>query len=174
MASISGNKKLSIPAFTRKDIKKLSGCIRISPNAAVGLSTSNKPVLVWNNEDEDGNPFLPTFGYAMGMCVTCETGDLEIYVYSPENGNCLPYKKGVEVPVGFLPEVFAKVEEVGERFRVAKIISIDRSIEQAHLLTADDYHYDVPLSNIVCADNVKLGLEVTRDNEAKESNSNEV
>lgn len=170
MASISGNKKLSIPAFTRKDIKELSNCIRISPNAALGLSTSNKPVLVWDNEDEDGNPFLPTFGYAMGMTVTRETGDLEIYVYSPENGNCLPYKKGVEVPLGFLPEVLAKV---GERFRVGKIISIDRSIEQAHLLTADGDRYEVPLSNIVCADNVKLGLEVTRDDETEEPNTNE-
>ena len=171
MASISGNKKLSIPSFTRKDIKEISGCIRISPNAALGLSTSNKPVLVWDNEDEDGNPFLPTFGYAMGMSITCETGDLEIHVYSPKYGNCLSYKKGVEVPVGFLPEVFAKV---GERFRVGKIISIDRSIEQANLLTADGYCYEVSLSNIVFADNVKLGLEVTRADEAKESNANEV
>ena len=171
MATISGNKKLSIPAFTRKDIKDLSSCIRISPNAALGLSTSNKPVLVWDSEDEDGNPFLPTFGYAMGMSITRETGDLEIYVYSPENGNCLPYKNGVEVPVGFLPEVFAKV---GERYAVGKIISIDRSIELAHLLTADGDNYGVLLSNIVFADNVKLGLEVTRADEAKETNTNEV
>ena len=171
MASICGNKKLSIPSFTRKDIKELSNRPRISPDAAPSLSIFNKPVLVWDSEDEDGNPFLPTFGYAMGMTVTRETGDLEIYVYSPENGHCFPYKKGVEVPVGCLPEVFAKV---GKRFHVGKIISIDRSIEQAHLLTADDDRYEVPLSNIVCADNVKLGLEVTRDDEAKESNSNEV
>lgn len=171
MASISGNKKLSIPAFTRKDIKDLSSCIRISPNAALGLSTFNKPVLVWDNEDEDGNPFLPTFGYAMGMSITRETGDLEIYVYSPENGNCLPYKKGVEVPFGFLPEVFAKV---GERYAVGKIISIDRSIELAHILTANGDHYEVPLSNIVCADSVKLGLEVIRTDEAKEPVDNEV
>lgn len=171
MASISGNKKLSIPDFTRKEIKELSKCIGISPNAALGLSTSNKPVLVWDNEDGDGNPFLPTFGYAMGMAVTCETGDLEIYVYSPKNGDCLQYKKGVEVPVGFLPEVFAKV---GERFRVGKIISIDRSIEHAQLLTAEGDCYEVPLSNIVCADNVKLGLEVICTDEAKETNTNEV
>lgn len=171
MASISGNKKLSIPTFTCKDIKDLSSCIRISPNAALGLSTSNKPVLVWDNEDEDGNPFLPTFGYAMGMSITRETGDLEIYVYSPENGNCLPYKKGVEVPVGFLPEVFTKV---GERYAVGKIISIDRSIELAHILTANGDRYEVPLSNIVCADSVKLGLEVIRTDEAKETNTNEV
>lgn len=169
MASISGNKKLSIPAFTRKDIKDLSSCIRISPNAALGLSTSNKPVLVWDNEDEDGNPFLPTFGYAMGMSITRETGDLEIYVYSPENGNCLPYKKGVEVPVGFLPEVFAKV---GERYAVGKIISIDRSIELAHILTANGDRYQVPLSNIVCADSVKLGLEVIRTDEATDGCDN--
>lgn len=172
MASISGNKKLSIPVFTLKDIKELSSsCIRISPNAALGLSTSNKPVLVWDNEDEDGNPFLPTFGYAMGMSITHETGDLEIYVYSPENGNCLPYKNGVEVPVGFLPEVFAKV---GEHFLVGKIIAIDRDIELAQILARDDHTYVVTLSNIVFADNVKLGLEVTRADEAKESNDNEV
>lgn len=169
MASITGNKKLSIPAFTRKDIKELSSCIRVSPSAALGLSTSNKPVLVWDNEDEDGNPFLPTFGYAMGMSVTPETGDLEIYVYSPENGSCLPYKKGVEVPVGYLPEVLAKV---GGRFRVGKIISINRNIELAHILTADGDRCGVDLGNIVFADNVKLGLEVNRADGAKESDAN--
>lgn len=171
MASIVGNKKLSIPAFTRKDIKELSSCIRISPSAALSLSTSNRPVLVWDNEDEDGIPFSPVFGYTMGMKIVSETGDLEIYVYSPENGSCLPYKKGVEVPVGYLPEVLAKV---GGRFRVGKIISIDRSIELAHILTADGDRCGVDLSNIVFADNVKLGLEVTRADEAKESNANEV
>lgn len=171
MASISGNKKLSIPAFTRKDIKELSGFVKISPSVAAYASASNDPVLAWDNEDEDGNPFLPTFGYAMGMQITRESGDLEIYVYSPENGNCLPYKKGVQVPVGFLPEVLAKVDG---RYTVGKIISIDRSIELAKVFTKNGNTFEVPLSNIVCADNVKLGLEVTRDDEAKESNTNEV
>lgn len=171
MASIDGNKKLSIPAFTRKEIKELCSCFKITPNAALGLSTSNKPVLVWNNEDEDGNPFLPTFGYAMGMSITRETGDLEIIVYTPDNGSCLAYKKGVEVPLGFLPEVLAKV---GKHYVVGKIISIDHSIEKANIITTNDDHYEVPLSNIVCADNVKLGLEVIRTDEAEETNTDEV
>lgn len=172
MANITGNKKLSITPFTRKDIKEIvNSCCWISPKSSLGLVGSNSPVLVWDDEDEDGNPFLPVFGYAMGMGITRENGELEIIVYTPENGNCLQYKKGVEVPTGYLPEVLAKLDT---RFIVGKIIGIDRNIELAHVITDDDSCYDVPLSNIVCADNVKLGLEVIRTYETKENSDNEV
>ena len=163
MAELTGNKKLSIPELSRKDIKELSTCIRISPNAALQLCTSNKPVLVWDNEDEDGNPFLPSFGYAMGMSIERETGELRIVAYMPANGNCLPFKRGVEVPVGFLPEMLAKV---GERFIVGKLTSIDRDIHNAQLLTPEGTTYAVTLDKLVCADNVTLGLEVNNTDEA--------
>lgn len=171
MASICGNKKLSIPAFSDKDIRKLGKRDRISPCEAIQLSTCNGPVLAWDNEDEEGNPFLPTFGYVMGMSVTRESGDLEIYVYSPESGSCLPYKRGVPVPFGFLPEMVAKV---GDRFIVGKLTSIERDIYHAQLLTPEGQTYPVTLDKLVCASSLTLGLEVTIGDEAKESNSNEV
>lgn len=169
MASINGNKKLSIPALSDEDIRKLNKRDRISPCEALQLSTCNGPVLVWDNEDDEGKPFLPVFGYVMGMEIERETGDLAIYTYTPESGNCLPYKRGVPVPVGFLPEMLVKT---GERFIVGKVVGIKRDIKNARILTPDGKEFEVELSNIVCAGNVKLGLEVNDNDKSVEACDN--
>jgi hypothetical protein len=167
---------LKLPELTSRQVRKLSEIPEMDDATALAAVRAHIPVMVWDDEDEDGVPFRASLGYAIGMKIDPANGALLVYAYTPHDGFRCFWKHAVQIPQFALPTLLFKQ---GEHYYVGKLARFfDIECTLACIDTDSGVRYEVPLGDIALCDSVRLGLEVEDDTDIQkavsEDTNNEV